>query len=47
MKAYPQKTVEKKTKETALTVTEKITRIVALVIAFISVYFFFFKILFF
>jgi hypothetical protein len=47
MRINPRTKTEKNREEYTLTKTQTITRFVALVMAFVSVFFFFFKILFF
>lgn len=48
MKVHPTKHIKKEvvTQDKVLNNTERITRVIALVVAFVTVYFFFFKILF-
>jgi hypothetical protein len=49
MKVYPTTNIKKKAESEikGLSTTERVTKIIALIIAFATVYFFFFKILFF
>ena len=49
MKVYPTKRIKKEfvTEEKVLNTTERITKVIALTVAFVTVYFFFLKILFF
>ncbi|NIJ53644.1 hypothetical protein [Dyadobacter arcticus] len=47
MKVFPSKTSRKKLREPELSRLQTITRTIALILAFISVFVFFFKILFF
>lgn len=49
MKVYPTQHIKEKVKseDKELSTTERVTKVIALSVAFITVYFFFFKILFF